>query len=521
MQRLRQFFPRACLLALSLGSFCFAQAENPPNILWLYSDDHSHKAISAYGSHLTELAPTPNIDRLAKRGVLFRNSFVCNSICGPARAAVMTGKHSHLNGFRSNGDNFDGSQQTFPKLLRAGGYQTAVIGKWHLQSTPQGFDHWEVLPGQGHYYNPDFINESGQHREIGYVSDLVTDKGIAWLENRDPNKPFMLMLQHKAPHREWSPALRHLHLFDDVIFPEPETLFDDYEGRGSAAGMSDMSIAETMHPGDLKIDDIMEFEAKDAGPKEATAARMTRMTNEQYKTWRAAYGPKNQELVEANLEGDDLVRWKYQRYIKDYLRTVRAVDENVGRVLRYLEESGLAENTVVFYSSDQSFYLGEHGWFDKRFIYEESLRTPLLGYWPGRSNPGTEVDEMVQNIDMAQTFLEIAGVADPGDMQGRSLAPFLRGETPTDWRETIYYHYHQDPRTIHHVQPHYGVRSQRYKLIHFYEIDEWEFYDLERDPHELTSQYSNYEYQDPVAEMRRELHRLRWQYHMPRFGAGE
>ena len=512
-------FPRVplhvFLLALALASAGFGQKQNPPNILWIYSDDHSYEAIGAYGSHLTELAPTPHLDRLAKRGVLFRNSFVCNSICGPARAAVMTGKHSHLNGFKSNGDTFDGHQQTFPKLLGSAGYRTAVIGKWHLGSEPVGFDHWEILPGQGHYYNPDFITAAGTHREEGYVTDLVTDKGIAWLENRDPNRPFLLMLQHKAPHREWAPALRHLNLFDDVTFPEPETLFDDYAGRGSAARMSDMTIAATMHPGDLKINDIREFDPKDDWYEKATAERMERMSKVQRQTWWAAYGPKNQAMDEAGLQGRDLVRWKYQRYIKDYLRTIRAVDENIGRVLRFLEENGLAENTVVLYSSDQSFYLGEHGWFDKRFMYEESLRTPLMGYWPGQSQPGSEVAALVQNIDIAQTLLEVAGVADPGDMQGRSLAPFLRGETPAEWRDTIYYHYHQNPNTVHRVQPHYGVRGERYKLIHFYEIDEWEFYDLDRDPDEMTSQYDNPAYREDVAAMRRELERLRHHYQVP------
>ena len=485
-----------------------------PNILWIYSDDHSHNAISAYGSHLTTLAPTPNIDRIAEQGVVFRNSFVANSICGPSRAGVLTGKHSHINGFRSNGDQFDGSQQTFPKLLQKAGYQTAVIGKWHLGTTPQGFDYWEVLPGQGHYYNPDFITADGTRREEGYVTDLITDKGLAWLKNRDKDRPFMLMLQHKAPHREWSPALRHLHLFDDVTFPEPPTLFDDYTGRGSAAGMSDMTIAKTMHPGDLKINDVVEFEDKTHWGYEATKVRMERMTPDQYKAWWAAYGPKNKKLVEAKLEGKDLVRWKYQRYIKDYLRCIRAVDESTGRVLDYLEKSGLAENTVVMYSSDQSFYLGEHGWFDKRFMYEESLRTPLLASWPGVTK-GTETEAMIQNIDMAQTFLEIAGAPDPGDMQGRSLVPLLRGEEPEDWRTSIYYHYHQDPSTVHHVQPHYGVRNERYKLIHFYEIDEWEFYDLKNDPQELTSQFANPEYADQVKAMEQELRRLRKQYDVP------
>ncbi|MEM9446331.1 MAG: sulfatase [Verrucomicrobiota bacterium] len=513
---LRSFAGFFRLVVILVSAYCLpAYGEKPLNILWLYSDDHSHNAISAYGSHLTELAPTPNIDLIAQKGVLFRNSFVTNSICGPARAVVLTGKHSHINGFTANGQNFDGNQQTFPKLLRKAGYQTALIGKWHLDSIPQGFDHWEVLPGQGYYYNPDFITEKGEHREEGYVTDLITDKGINWIKGRDKEKPFMLMLQHKAPHREWAPAIRHLKLFDDVTFPEPPTLFDNYEGRGRAAKEQDMTIAKTMHPGDLKINDVLEFSDKMHWTYEETIIRMERMTKDQYKSWWDAYGPKNKKMIEAKLEGKDLVRWKYQRYVKDYLRCIRAVDENVGRVLDYLEQSGLAESTVVFYSSDQSFYLGEHGWFDKRFMYEESLRTPLLACVPNQTFSGREITQMVQNLDMAQTLLEVAGVEAPGDMQGKSLLPLLEGQSPQDWRESIYYHYHQDVNTVHHVQPHYGVRGERFKLIHFDKIGEWEFYDLEKDPHELNSEYANPEYAADVSRMKKELNRLREYYKVP------
>ncbi|VGO13967.1 Arylsulfatase [Pontiella desulfatans] len=499
-------------LFLILAGLLQSVHAKPPNILWIFTDDHSHNAISAYGSHLTDLAPTPNIDRIAEQGMLFRNSFVCNSICGPSRAAIMTGKHSHANGFRSNGDRFDGHQQTFPRLLQKAGYQTAVIGKWHLGTDPVGFDHWEILPGQGHYYNPDFITAKGTHREPGYVTDLITDKSLSWMKERDPERPFMLMLQHKAPHREWSPAKRHLQLFDDVTFPEPPTLFDDYKGRGTAAKTQDMTIARTMHPGDLKINDVVDFEDKTHWTSRVTKNRMDRMTETQTEDWWAAYSPKNKKMMEANLSEKDLVRWKYQRYIKDYLRCIRAVDENIGRVLDYLEESGLAENTVVMYSSDQSFYLGEHGWFDKRFMYEESLRTPLIAYWPNHGTPGAETELMVQNIDMAQTFLEIAGVPFPGDMQGRSLVPLLNGKNPADWRESIYYQYHQDVNTVHHVYPHYGIRTGRYKLIYFNTLDEWEFYDLEKDPQEMTSQYANPEYAGKVDELKQQLTELRAVY---------
>lgn len=512
----RTFLRRAGLSAMAAAGTWQARdahaARAPrPNIVWIYSDDHAENAVSAYGSRLASVAPTPNIDRIAHGGVLFRNSFVTNSICGPCRAVVLTGKHSHINGFRQNGDRFDGSQQTFPKLLQQAGYQTALFGKWHLASEPTGFDKWDILPGQGHYYNPDFITPAGNVRREGYVTDVITDLSLDWLQNeRDPQKPFMIMIQHKAPHREWEPGPDHLTTYDDVEMPEPHNLFDDYSGRGTAAKEQDMTIAKTMRLGpDLKV-----WEAVDDDDP-VKARTYARMTEEQRRDWDAAYGPKNRAFLEADLEGDDLVRWKYQRYMKDYLRCIASIDDNVGRVLDYLEASGLAENTVVFYSSDQSFYLGEHGWFDKRFIYEESLRTPLVARWPGVIEPGTETDLMVQNLDCAQTFLDIAGVEIPGDMQGRSFEPLLRGERPRNWRESIYYHYYEGEGNVHNVYKHYGVRTDRYKLVYFYTLDEWEFYDLEKDPHEMRSEYDNPEYARVVARLKRELARLRRHYRVP------
>lgn len=482
-----------------------------PNIVWIYSDDHAQNAVSAYGGRLASVAPTPNIDRIAKEGILFRNSFVTNSICGPCRAVVLTGKHSHINGFRQNGDRFDGSQQTFPKLLREAGYQTAIFGKWHLESEPTGFDAWDILPGQGHYYNPDFLTPNGRVQRQGYVTDIITDLSLDWLRNgREPDKPFMVMIQNKAPHREWEPGPEHLTTYDDVEIPEPPTLFDDYSGRGTAAKEQDMTIAKTMRLGpDLKV-----WEAVEEGDpvKKRTFGRMT---EEQRTNWDAAYGPKNKAFLEANLEGGELVRWKYQRYMKDYLRCIASVDDNVGRVLDYLDESGLAENTVVFYSSDQSFYLGEHGWFDKRFIYEESLRTPLVARWPGGIEPGSEADLMVQNLDCAETFLDIAGVKIPKDMQGRSFEPLLRGKRPRTWRKSIYYHYYEGEGKVHNVYKHYGVRTERYKLAYFYTLGEWEFYDLEQDPHEMQSQYENPGYAAEIAELKQELDRLRERYRVP------
>jgi len=462
-----------------------------PNIIFIMTDDHASHAMSCYGSKINK---TPNLDRIANQGMRFDNSFCTNSICAPCRAVILTGKHSHLNGVTDNAKNFDGSQQTFPKLLQKAGYQTAIIGKWHLKTDPTGFDYWNILPGQGVYYNPTMIEMGVQKEYTGYVTDIITDHALKWLKERDPEKPFCLMFHHKAPHREWEPGPKHLTMYDDVTMPEPETLFDDYAGRGRAAKEQDMSIEKTMTDRDLKL----------VAPKN--------LTPEQKKLWDAAYDPKNKAFEQANLQGKDLVRWKYQRYIKDYLRCIASVDDNVGRVLDYLDASGLAENTVVFYTSDQGFYLGDHGWFDKRFMYEESLRMPLLVRYPKQVKPGSVNNDLVQNLDFAPTFLDFAGLDAPPDMQGRSLRRLLRGKTPDDWRTSIYYHYYEYP-AVHSVKRHYGVRTKQYKLIHFYnDIDEWELYDLEKDPHELKSVYSDPAYADIVKELTAELKRLRTLY---------
>lgn len=471
-----------------------AGAGTRPNILFIFLDDHAYQAISAYGSRINQ---TPNIDRLAREGMLFRNAFVTNSICGPSRAAILTGKYSHLNGFYQNGDVFDGSQQTFPKLLQRAGYETAIIGKWHLESDPTGFDYWQVLIGQGPYYNPPMIENGKLVQHTGYTTHIITDLALQWLKSRrDRSKPFLLMYQHKAPHRNWAPGPDYLTLYDDVPIPEPETLFDDYRGRSSAARMQQMRIAEHLDATDLK------FEPPG------------NLTPEQRRLWEAAYQPKNEALRQAALQGEDMVRWKYQRYIKDYLRTVAAVDDDLGRVLAYLDESGLAERTVVVYSSDQGFYLGEHGWFDKRWMYEESLRTPLIVRWPGVVEPGSESEEIVSNIDLAPTFLEIAGLTPPSDMQGRSLKPLLEGQVPEDWRQSFYYHYYEYPGW-HMVPRHYGVRTKRYKLIHFYDLKEWELYDLETDPRELQSVYDDPRYSETRRELHAELERLRRHLNVP------
>jgi len=471
-----------------------AATKDRPNILFLFTDDHARQSISAYKSKINK---TPNIDRIATGGMLFKNCYVTNSICAPARAVIQTGKHSHLNGVLDNRQKFDGEQQTFPKLLQKAGYQTAIVGKWHLKSLPVGFDYDEVLPGQGAYYNPVMLVQGKKVNHTGYVTDIVTTLGLDWLKNkRDKSKPFMLMLQHKAPHRRWEPPLSHLTMYDDVTIPEPANLFDDYAGRGTAAKTQDMSIAKTMNSFDLKF----------APPRGATG--------EQLKAWNAAYGPKNAKFKAANLTGKDLVRWKYQRYIKDYLRCIASVDDNIGRVLDYLDESGLAKNTVVIYSSDQGFYLGEHGWFDKRFMYEESYSTPLMARWPGVTKPGSTNDDLVSNLDYAQTFLDIAGVDQPTDMQGLSLKPLLAGKRPAKWRKSLYYHYYEFPGA-HSVRRHEGVMTGRYKLMYFYDLNEWELYDLEKDPNEMKSLHDNPEYAAKVTEMKAELKRLRTFYKVP------
>ena len=477
-----------------------AMTADRPNIVFVFTDDHAAHAISAYGSKINK---TPHMDRLAREGMLFERCYVSNAICGPSRAVILTGKHSHLNGFFRNGITFNGAQQTFPKLLRKAGYTTAVIGKWHLRSTPTGFDYFDVLIGQGPYYNPPMktTNEAGEvitEKNTGYTTDIITDKALAWLKkDRDPKKPFMLMYQHKAPHRNWQPGPKHLTMFDDVTIPEPKTLFDDYKGRTSAAGKQTMTIARHLSANDLKLN---------AGPNN--------LTPEQKKLWDAAYGPKNEAFRKANLQGEALVKWKYQRYIKDYLRCVQSVDDNLGRVLDYLDESGLAKNTIVIYSSDQGWYLGDHGWYDKRWMYEESLVMPLLVRWPGVIKPGSRNGDIVSNLDFAQTFLDIAGVKSPADMQGGSLVPLFKGRVPKHWRTHFYYHYYEFPGA-HSVARHYGVTNGRHKLIHFYQNDEWELFDLKKDPNELLSVYGNSDYKKIQSDLLAELKRLRVHYKVP------
>ncbi len=501
--------------ALLVGLASLSVADKRPNILFIFTDDHAPHSISAYDGWLKKVRATPTIDKLAAEGMLFVNSFCTNSICGPSRAVIQTGKHSHKNGFMNNGNSFDWDQQTFPKLLQNAGYQTAIYGKSHLKGEPLGFDSWTVLPGQGLYYNPDFITPEGKVTIEGYCTDLVTDMAVEFLEEkRDDDKPFMLMVQHKAPHRNWMPALRHLDLYDNVVLPEPDTLFDNWSDNSSAAPNQELEVDRHMHINfDLFVDLTPDFEDPTPGKPADRSAwnNMKRMTPEQLKVWREAYGPRDAALHTANLKGKDLVRWKYQRYAKNYLRSLKGVDESVARLQTTLAELDLDENTVVIYSSDQGFYIGDHGWFDKRWMYEESLKMPFIVKWPGTVKPGSRNHNLIQNLDYAETFLEMAGTPIPDDMQGASLVPLLKGEKPTDWRKSIYYHYYEYP-SVHMIPRHYGIRNQRYKLMHFYQFDEWEFYDLKEDPDELVNLYNDPEYARRIQRAKKDLKALQKDY---------
>jgi N-acetylglucosamine-6-sulfatase len=506
----------ALLLTPVVQGVCIHAAEpSRPNILFVFSDDHALQAIGAYGSRINQ---TPNLDRIAKEGALFQNSFCANSICGPSRACILTGKHSHINGFLHNGNRFDGTQTTFPKLLQDVGYQTAMIGKWHLGTDPTGFDHWEVLPGQGSYYNPDFMQMDGSRkRYTGYCTDIITENSLAWLkQQRDPKKPFVLMCQHKAPHRNWSPPARHFDLYKDVDIAEPDTLFDDYAGRSALLQENEMSIARHMHwEHDMKFHGPNEFPAHFEGAH--GNAEYQRMNAEQQAAWDAAYQPENEaflaDMRAGKLSTDDVIRWKYQRYIKDYLRCIAAVDDSVGELLGYLDESGLAENTIVIYSSDQGFYLGEHGWYDKRWMFEESLRMPFLIRWPGVITPGTESHAMIQNIDYAPTFLTLAGAEVPTAIQGRSMVEMWRdGCRPSSsWRDAIYYAYYENA-AVHNVPVHDGVRTDRYKLMYFPRTREWNLFDLQTDPQEMKSVHADPAYTEILTEMKKRYRELREQY---------
>jgi arylsulfatase A-like enzyme len=497
----------AGLGVLVFGVFIAIRLMTPPphpNIIVIMADDHAQRAISAYDSSLIR---TPNIDRLADEGILFTSSFVTNSICAPSRAVLLTGQYSHRNGLRDNRDEFDGSQTTFPKLLQRAGYETALVGKWHLKTEPTGFDHWRILIGQGHYYRPRFLEDGVEVEYPGYVTDLITDFALEFLENRDKGKPFCLLYQHSAPHRNWMPSPRHLDLFDGEDLPLPPSFDDDYAGR-PAAEEADMRIANMYLSLDMKLQqDSYEMETGTGGNRDFDAesawkASYERMTPEEKAAWDAHYDPINRAFAESPPVGAALTEWKYQRFLKDYLRCVAAIDDNVGRLLDRLDELGLTDNTIVIYTSDQGFYLGEHGWYDKRFMYEQSMRTPLIIRYPDGISAGQIADALVLNLDTAPTLLDFAGVQVPHEMQGRSLRPLTEGGTADDWRHAVYYHYYEYPHGWHDVRPHYGIRTDRYKLIHFYgDLDVWELYDLEHDPYELNNLYGD----DGSSEITQEL----------------
>ena len=530
--------------------------QKPLNILYIMCDDHSYQTVSAYDNRFIE---TPNIDRLAEEGARFTNSFVANSLSGPSRACMLTGKHSHKNGFTNNEHGiFDGSQQTLPKLLGAAGYQTAMVGKWHLVSEPTGFDYWDILTGQGDYYNPVFIRNGERLVREGYSTDITTDVAMEWLDGRDKDRPFCLFLHYKAPHRSWMPDTCDLRLFDDKVYPLPSTFYDDYAGR-EAAAKQEMSVIKDMNLiYDLKMADRenafhtpdnpaleqygRSLYRQDLPPGELVAGRMNAA---QQAAWDAYYDPIiaqfKEDYASGKLSGEALYEWKYQRYMHDYCRVIHSVDRNVGRVYDYLEKNGLLDNTLVIYTSDQGFFMGEHGYFDKRFMYEESFRTPLVVRMPGgkkvkaakgrtkvygpfdyghRSN---DIDEFVQNIDYAPTILDAAGVAVPEDIQGESFLPLLQGRKPASvetkegkgWRRALYYHYYEYPAE-HSVRRHYGVRTERYSLMHFYnDIDEWELFDLKEDPQELHNLYGQPGMEEVTAMLREELVRLQKLYDDP------
>ncbi len=498
--------------AVFFPSFLIAQKNERkrPNIIYMMSDDHGYQAISAYGYGLNH---TPNIDRLADQGMLFTRAFVTNSICGPSRAVMLTGKHSHINGFMDNHSTFNGNQQTVAKLMHDAGYQTAVIGKWHLISDPQGFDYWNIVPGQGDYYNPDFIENGVRKRVPGYVTNLTTDFAINWLNNRDKEKPFFLIYQQKAPHRNWMPEEKYYHLFDSVQFPVPSNYFDNYNTRTRAAHEQEMEIATDMNYAyDLKLAFDLTKEER-VGLANMWQGIYNRFTPEQKKTWEAAYGPSVEAFKKANLSGEALAVWKYQRYMRDYLRCVQSVDDNVGRLMKYLKENNLEENTIVIYTSDQGFYLGEHGWFDKRFMYEESFRTPLIVKWPGVTNRKTTTSMMVQNLDFAETILDMAGLSIPPDMQGKSFVSVLKGVQKENLHDALYYHFYENLE--HKAARHIGVRTDRYKLIYFYENNEWELYDLLTDKQEMNNVYDRPAYKKVKDMMKRKLQEQKRHYKDP------
>ena len=515
------------LLVLIFLSACSDKDERP-NILFIMSDDHAYQAISAYDDRLIQ---TPNIDRIADEGILFTNACVTNSICAPSRAVILTGKHSHLNGKIDNHAKFDTTQVTFPQLFQKAGYQTAMYGKLHFGNNPKGVDDFLILPGQGDYINPKFLGKEKDTLITGYVSDVITDLTLNWFKTkRDKSKPFMMMYLHKAPHRAWWPSPEKFAEFYEKTFPEPETLFDDYSNRGTAAKTAEMNLLTHMqYMHDSKVRPSVIEEMGKVEPEivyvrgDGTLMRPTargfygpfgRANEEQKKKYNVTLDKISADFKEnwPTMNDTQKMKWKFQRYMQDYLATISSVDDNVGRVLDYLEETGLDDNTIVVYTSDQGFYLGEHGWFDKRFIYDESFKTPLMVKWPNKIKPGITNDEMVQNLDFAQTFLEAAMIDVPDDMQGESLMPLLLSENDKWTREEVYYHYYEYP-SVHMAKRHYGIVTKEFKLVRFYyDVDEWELYDRLNDPNEMNNVYDDPAYADVVKDLTERLANLRVKY---------
>ena len=467
---------REWLALLGAGGVGLAAEPQRPNIIYIMADDHAAHAISAYGSRINR---TPNLDRIASAGVRMTNTFCTNSICTPSRAAILTGQYSHKNGVYTLNDQIDPQHENVAKELQKAGYQTAMIGKWHLVTNPAGFDYWNILPGQGVYYDPTFITPEGRKQYKGYCTDIIADFAIDWMKKRDTQKPFFLMCHHKAPHRPWDPAPKYKDLFANETIPEPDNLYEHYEGRAASVAAVKMKVGEDMNDRDVK------------------------------------------QPLPKDLKGDALRKWAYQPYIKDYLRCIQSVDDNVGRVLDFLDAEGLSKNTIVIYTSDQGFFLGDHGWFDKRLMYEESLRMPFLMRYPAAIKPGSINGDILLNIDFAPTFLDYAGAKAPAEMQGRSFRANAEGRTPKDWRKAMYYRYWMHNSNDHHVPSHYGVRTARWKLIYYYgkplgmkgaqppdTTPDWELFDLEHDPREMKNLYHDPKHAKIVAELKKELDKL-------------
>lgn len=550
---LLSFAALSCIAATAQAQQKAAAATQRPNIVYIMCDDHAFQCISAYGSPISKLAPTPNIDRIAERGMRFDRAFVENSLSTPSRACLMTGLYSNQNGQRQLGEGIDTTCTFFTEQLQQAGYQTAVVGKWHMGCDPKGFDYYHIYNDQGQYYNPQYRGTDTDGKYIveeGYSTDLTTDHALSFIEHRDTNKPFCLLLHHKAPHRNWLANTKYFGMYDNVTFPMPETFYDDYETRGSAVRTQKMSVTKDMRwEQDFKVPEMLDTANADSWDSYLSLMNeVNRMNPEQRIAWGKYYFPRNRRLLEARLTGKELDEWKYQNYIRDYMSVIKSVDESVGRVLDYLDSHGLTDNTIIVYTSDQGFYMGEHGWFDKRFMYEESLRTPLLIAYPGHIQPGTVCNKLVQNIDYAPTFLDLAGVSKPKELPGRSLTPlFKAGDKVKGWRNSIYYYYYDYP-TYHMVRKHDGVRTDRYKLIHFYgaggldavkenkyqrqpgtrehgcmtyltslgyfepkdsAVNYNELYDLQADPHELNNLYGKPGYEKITKQLQKQLNDYR------------